>query len=106
VSEGTVIYQTDRELTNAESIALNQLLALAKKSSGQGSIAASFLLSWWNAGTCGGFNLASLWTVPPPTAASMLTVASAIARLRAFPDALGYGVEFAELERTWRPPRA
>lgn len=41
--------------------ALDRLLAAACQDDGQGRCVADFLLSWWNASTCGNFDSTDLW---------------------------------------------
>ena len=41
--------------------ALERLIKIAQADTGQSQRTAEFLLSWWNAETCGGFDLTTLW---------------------------------------------
>ena len=41
--------------------ALERLIKIAQGDTGQSRMTAEFLLSWWNAANCGGFDLTTLW---------------------------------------------
>jgi hypothetical protein len=43
--------------------ALQRLIQIAQDDTGQSRIVANFLLAWWNAGECGGFDLTDVWGV-------------------------------------------
>ena len=43
--------------------ALERLIRIAQRDTGQSRMVAEFLLSWWNAANCGGFDLNTLWGV-------------------------------------------
>ena len=64
---------------------------------------ADFLLSWWNSGTCGAFDLTTLWGVDSEIAADMVTVFALIARISSYPDSLGYESDFKSIVGAWRP---
>jgi hypothetical protein len=49
--------------TAEELAALDRLLAHAQRDSGQSRVVADFLLAWWNSGSCGAFDLTSLWSL-------------------------------------------
>ncbi len=40
-----------------EKAAFHRLVAIAQRDTGQSRRVADFLLAWWNAGECGGFDL-------------------------------------------------
>jgi hypothetical protein len=86
-----------------EEAALNRLVAIARKDTGQSRRVAGFLLAWWNADDCGGFNLADLWSVDTSITEDMVTVFGCIARVRSYPDALGYREQFKSIVNGWRP---
>lgn len=95
----TDIFTTERD-------ALNRLIGIAKKDTGQSRRVADFLLSWWNAESCGGFDLTDLWAVDEEIEQDMLIVIGMIARCRSYPDSLlggEYKPEFEMLVRLWRP---
>ncbi len=100
--------------------ALDRLLAIAQHGTGQSRRVAGFLLTWWDARDCGGFDLTGLWTkqpkVPRPLgrgmvaegiedaiAADMLAVMNLIAHHRGYPTAHGLGPDFERLVEPWRP---
>lgn len=93
----------DRKPTDAERDALVRLLKIGRSDTGQSRRVADFLLAWWNAASCGGFDLTNLWAVDVEIAADIQTVIGLIARSRSYPDALGFKAEFKELLRAWRP---
>ena len=83
--------------------ALERLLDIARGDTGQSRMVANFLLAWWNAGECGGFDLTDVWGVDTAIAVDMLRVFALLAASRQYPDALGYGKQFEAIVRTWRP---
>lgn len=83
--------------------AIVRLINVASAPTGQGRKAANFLLAWWDADSCGGFNLADLATVDLEITADMLAVIGMIALNHAYPDELGYAKQFECLARYWRP---
>jgi hypothetical protein len=64
---------------------------------------AEFLLSWWNVGNCGGFDLTTLWGVDTEIAADMATVFALVASCHRYPDDLGYDEEYRRIVHAWRP---
>lgn len=89
-----------------EQAAFNRLVAIAQSDTGQSRRAADFLLAWWNAGECGGFDLTNLWGVDTSIAEDMVIVFGYIARAHSYPDELGYNDQFQSIVRTWRPELA
>jgi hypothetical protein len=83
--------------------ALERLIKIAQGDTGQSRMTAEFLLSWWNAANCGGFDLTTLWGVDTQIAADMVTVFALVANCRYYPDDLGYGEEFRQIVHDWRP---
>lgn len=69
----------DRALSPAEGEALTRLISIAKRDTGQSRRVADFLLAWWNAGSCGAFDLTTIWGVDSEIAADMVTIFGAIA---------------------------
>ena len=51
------------ELTIRERSALERLMAIAQRDTGQSARVANFLLAWWNAAECGGFDLTDAWSL-------------------------------------------
>ncbi len=93
-------------LSGEESAALGRLLDIAKRDTGQSRRVADFLLSWWNAGTCGGFDLTTLWAVDDAVATDMAAVFALVARVHQYPDTLGYEDDFKAVIKAWRPELA
>ena len=84
-------------------LALERLLDVAHRDSGQSKKVANFLLAWWNAEICGGFDLTDLWGLDTALCTDALRVFLHIATVNAYPDTLGYGREFERLVAEWRP---
>ena len=93
-------------MTTEQKAALERLIAIAQSDTGQARRVADFLLAWWNAGECGGFDLTNLWGVDDSIAEDMVIVFGYIARANAYPDALGFNVQFQSIVRGWRPELA
>lgn len=83
--------------------ALRRLLDLARGDTGQCGKVANFLLAWWNARNCGGWDLTDLWAVDDAIAGDMLSVAAFIAANPEYPTSYGLGAEFEALVARWRP---
>lgn len=83
--------------------ALERLLAIAQQGTGQSRRVADFLLAWWNAGQCGGFDFTSMWACDSPIVSDMARVFAYIGHNRHYPDSLGYGRRFESIVREWRP---
>src|ERR1700760_1929807 len=86
-------------MVSGERTALNRLVVLAQSDTGQSRRVADFLLAWWNAGECGGFDLTNLWGVDSSIAEDMITIFNYIARSRSYPDTLGYNEQFQSIVR-------
>jgi hypothetical protein len=89
-----------------EEAAFHRLVAIAQSDTGQSRRVADFLLAWWNAGECGGFDLTNLWGVDSSIAEDMVIVFGYVARTHSYPDALGYNDQFQSIVRIWRPELA
>ncbi|RRI01738.1 hypothetical protein EH240_13900 [Mesorhizobium tamadayense] len=83
--------------------ALFRLIDIARSDTGQSRRVADFLLAWWNAGSCGSFDLTSLWALDRAIVEDMAKVFQAIGRVHSYPDQLGYGERFEAIVRAWRP---
>ena len=90
-------------ITQAGLAALQRLVEIAATDTGQSRTVADFLLAWWNARACGGFDLTTLWSVAPPLRDDMLVVLDLIAHHREFPTAYGLDDAFTALVARWRP---
>ena len=95
--------RSPKPLSQDEVDALMRLITIAKKDSGQCRFCANFLLAWWNAETCGGFNMTDMWAVYRPIADDMVTVIGLLSRLRSYPNTLGFQDDFHDIMRRWRP---
>lgn len=60
-----------RGVQPAEAAVLSRLIRIAQGDTGQSRRIADFLLAWWNAGSCGGFDLTTLWGLDSDIAADM-----------------------------------
>ena len=83
--------------------ALERLIEIAQRDTGQSRIVANFLLAWWNAQECGGFDLTDVWSVDTEIALDMLRVFALVAERHQYPDNMGYGRQFEDIVRAWRP---
>jgi predicted lipid carrier protein YhbT len=90
-------------LSEQQQAALERLIRIAQGNTGQSRRVAGFLLAWWNAGECGGFDLTNLWGVDAAIAADMVTVFALIAQRHSYPDTLGYSRQFQAIMREWHP---
>jgi len=90
------------EISAGQRSAIERLIRIAQSDTGQSRRVANFLLAWWNAEECGGFDFTDLWNVDAVIAADMVTVFGLLAGLNSYPDTLGYGEQFARIVAEWR----
>jgi hypothetical protein len=90
-------------MNDLERAALERLIRIAKGDTGQSRRVADFLLAWWNADNCGGFDLTHLWALDDAITADITAVFAFIARVSQYPDTLGYGADFKTIVHEWRP---
>ena len=90
-------------MDKASIAALNRLLRVAYSDTGQSKRVADFLLSWWNAATCGKWDPTDLWALDSEISEDILVLLKAIDASRSYPDTLGYKAQFDRLVREWRP---
>ena len=83
--------------------AVHRLVGIAKSDTGQSGRVASFLLAWWNAATCGSFDLTDIWAVDAEIADDMITVLRFVADRREYPPAFGLREDFEQIIARWRP---
>ncbi|UFN51612.1 hypothetical protein LPC08_25475 (plasmid) [Roseomonas sp. OT10] len=83
--------------------ALLRLLTIAEGDTHQSAYVANFLLAWWNARNCGGFDLTDLWGVDSAISCDMVRVMGFVARRHNYPTTYGLGARFEGLVQTWRP---
>ena len=86
-----------------ERAAFERLLKIAKSDAGQSRRVASFILSWWNASSLGGFDLADLFAVDQTIAADMGTIFVCLGRQSEpfYPE--DYETEIEAVIEDWRP---
>lgn len=99
-----------KPFTDDERAALERLLKIAKSDTGQSERVANFLLAWWNATNCGGFDLTDLWGLDDEIAQDMATIFQFLMRRNMYPDALetesgcaSYKDDFQTIIALWRP---
>jgi len=90
-------------MTGEQKAALARLLTIAARDTGQSRRVADFLLAWWNAGTCGGFDLTTMWGCDTAIVDDMAVVFAYVGHYPHYPDALGYKRQFEAIVRSWRP---
>jgi len=90
-------------MNSEQKAALHRLIYIAKQNRGQSRKVADFLLAWWNADTCGGFDLTDLWAVDDAISNDMLTILLMVTEVHSYPDSLGYENDFVAILREWRP---
>lgn len=84
--------------------AVDRLLEVASRDTGQSRRCADFLLSWWNAEKCGGWDPVDLWGLDLSLRRDVLQVVAYLASADPYyPDNLGYGPQFDRLVRERRP---
>ncbi|MFG0229460.1 ParB/RepB/Spo0J family partition protein [Achromobacter sp. 413638] len=89
-----------------ESEALDRLLTIARRDTPQSKRVADFLLAWWNAASCGGFDLTDFWAVDTEIGDDMMLVIGLMrSRHGQYPDQYGEQIHerFKELVKLWRP---
>jgi len=90
-------------LTPETQAALLRLLEVAHRDTGQSRKVAAFLLAWWNAEECGGFDLTDLWGLDTCLRMDVVRIVAFVATREHYPDTLGFGSEFKQVIRLWRP---
>ena len=88
---------------SAELAPIRRLIEIAGSDTGQSRRVANFLLAWWNAGNCGGFDLTDLWMVDKKIADDMLATAAFVATHHEYPNSYGLKGDFETLVALWRP---
>ncbi|MEA2770926.1 MAG: hypothetical protein QOD93_3888 [Acetobacteraceae bacterium] len=89
-------------VTDTDALApIYRLLALAQSDTGQARRAANFLLSWWNAQNCGGFDLTDLWAVDRTVADDMLALAALVLHGLILHDDTRYHIPVWRLSSVW-----
>ncbi|MFD1557456.1 hypothetical protein ACFSHT_17820 [Paraburkholderia silviterrae] len=91
------------QMLEGEKRALEKLLKIASGDTEQSRKVADFLLAWWNAGKCGGYDLTTAWGVDDEIVEDMVTVFRLASRAHSYPGTLGYDEPFEALVRDWHP---
>lgn len=100
-------------LMRNEGDALERLLTIARGDTGQSALVANFLLAWWNAAECGGFDFTDLWALDKAITDDILIIIGFLARRNMYPDniqsegggTLSFNKEFEALVHQWRMPQ-
>jgi hypothetical protein len=85
--------------------ALERLLRIAQRDTGQARRVANFLLAWYNAEENGGWDPVDMWNLDAAITDDMLTVVRLIHESHRYPDGLGFSEEIASVWRLWRGDR-
>lgn len=93
----------DAQPTEADIRALKNevefLLGVAEGDTGQSTRVRNFLLAWWNAEECGGFDLTDLWNVDMEIVEAIQRILFVLPNYRFYPDRLGFGQRFERIAR-------
>ena len=90
-------------LNESQKAALENLIDLAKRNTGQSERAANFLLAWWDAPNLGGFDLSDLWSLDQRYSTDVLCVLDFIVSNQGtYPDELGYEKDFVAIISRYR----
>jgi hypothetical protein len=95
------------ELPLGQRAAIESLLKIAMRDTGQSRRVADFLLAWYNASGNGGWDPGDLWAVDAAIANDMMTVLDLIHRGPAgkYPNDWGYREEIERVWDLWRRPK-
>ncbi len=78
-----------------EHVALQRLIQIAKRDTGQSKRVANFLLSWWDAEAFGGFDLTDLWSLDDEIVSDVVRILQLISKNTGlYPDAFELSSEF------------
>lgn len=83
--------------------ALNRLLVVAMRDTGQSRRVKDFLLAWWNADTFGSFDFRDAWSCDQDICEDMIMVFALVVKTCRYPDAFGYERQFEKLVKSWHP---
>jgi hypothetical protein len=75
------------------------LLDVAERDTGQSGRMRNFLLAWWNAEECGGFDLTDLWNLDMEIVEAIQRILFVLPNYHSYPDRPGYGERFERLAR-------
>jgi hypothetical protein len=82
--------------------AIDRLIKIALRDTGQSRRVANFLLAWWNADDNGGFDPTDLWNVDSEIAADIVLVFAYVATHREYANNFGYGSQMNKIFEQWR----
>lgn len=82
--------------------AVDRLIVIAMRDTGQSRRVANFLLAWWNATDNGGFDLTDMWAVDSEITADMVTVFAFVAQRQVYADFFGHQKEMEAIWERWR----
>lgn len=86
-------------MNSHQKLALERLIKIAKRDTGQCRRVANFLLSWWNAEACGAWDLTDVWSLDRAITDDIFIVLGFVAQGCVYPDRLGYKTDFQEILR-------
>lgn len=91
-------------MSEPERAAIERLLKIARRDTGQSRRCADFLLAWYNAGSNGGWDPSDLWAVDRAIADDMMTVLGLIHRgpIGKYPNDWGFRKEIEAVWDLWR----
>jgi hypothetical protein len=89
--------------TQSETEVLDRLFDIAKGGTAQSRRVADFLLTWWDAGRNGGFDLTAMWSLDEDVCKDLITAFGFIGRNPCYPQELGYTGALREVVEEWRP---
>ncbi len=75
------------------------LLNVGGRDTGQSARVRNFLLAWWNAEECGGFDFTDLWNMDMEIVESIQRILFILPNYRFYQDKLGFGNRFERLAR-------
>lgn len=95
-------------MNEEQRLAIERLLKIARRDTGQSRRVADFLLAWYNAGSNGGWDPADLWAVDQSIADDMMTVLGLIRNgpCGKYPNDWGFRSEIEAVWDLWLRPRA
>lgn len=84
-------------------LSFRRLLKAPKSNKGQPKRPANFVLAWWSADSCGGFDIVDVFNVDESIAADMATFFGYVASrtITEYPEE--YRAEIEDIVRQWRP---
>lgn len=94
--------KTNPSVTAEEHDAIQRLISIASRDTGQSKRVADFLLAWHNATENGGWNPVDLWAFDDQIKKDVLTVVTLIAGNRAYLEDYGFKKEIRSVWDLWR----